>query len=148
MSRRSSPVLLGKLNFGRPLGPLELRIMEIVWRRGSSNVREVLTALSAEDEPEIAYTTVMTVMGNLADKGLLQSSQAGRTYIYSATVTRGEFIRKQVKTVLDTLLDGFTEPTLSYFADRLSASDPQQLTELERRIAEKRARQRDAGEEP
>lgn len=140
MSRRSSSLLLGKLNFGRPLGPLELRIMEVVWHRGPSNVREVLKVLSAEDETEIAYTTVMTVMGNLADKGLLQSSQAGRTYIYSAIVTRGEFIRKQIKSVLDTLLDGFTEPTLSYFVERLSSSDPEQLAELEHLIAEERAR--------
>lgn len=140
MSRRSTPTFLGKLNFGRALGPLELRIMEVVWRRGPSNVRDVLRALATDDETEIAYTTVMTVMGNLADKGLLQASQVGRTYVYSAVVTRGEFIRKQVKSVLDTLLDGFTEPTLSYFVERLSASDPEQLAELERLIAEERAR--------
>jgi predicted transcriptional regulator len=126
---------------------LEARIMETVWRRGPSSVRDALTALNTEDTPELAYTTVMTVMGNLVGKGLLKSEQVGRSYIYSPILTYNEFVRDQVKTALDALLDRFTEPTLSYFLERLSASDPEQLSELERRIAEERARQDDEGDQ-
>jgi predicted transcriptional regulator len=113
--------------------------MEAIWLRGPSTVRDVLNVLSAQNAPELAYTTVMTVMGNLTEKGLLQSESVGRTYVYTPTVARGDFVRGQVKSVLDTLLDRFTEPTLSYFVERLSAGAPGQLAELERLIAEERA---------
>ncbi len=141
MHQPSSNSFLAKLNFGRALGPLEARIMEVLWRRGSSTVRDVLSALTTEGAPEIAYTTVMTVMGNLTDKGLLESVQDGRAYVYTPTMTHGEFVRSQVRAVLDTLLDSFTEPTLSYFVERLSAGDAAQLAELERRIAAERRQQ-------
>jgi predicted transcriptional regulator len=143
--RISDTSALSRPNFGRTLGPLEARIMDVIWRRGRSAVRDVLNALNAEGAPELAYTTVMTVMGNLAEKGLLLAEQAGRTYLYTPTVSYNEFVRDQVKAVLDSLLDRFTEPTLSYFVERLGESDPAQLAELERRIAEERARQ--AGED-
>lgn len=114
--------------------------MDVVWRRGPSTVRDVLNALNQEDAPELAYTTVMTVMSNLADKGLLRASPHGRGYLYAATMTRSGFIRHQVSAVVDTLLDGFTEPTFAYLVERLSASDPEQLAELERLIAKERTR--------
>ncbi len=140
MNRLSPRSLLAKLNFGRTLGPLEARIMDVMWRRGPSTVRDVLNALNQEDAPELAYTTVMTVMGNLVEKGLLAATPHGRSYLYSPTMTYSGFIRRQISEVLDTLLDGFTEPTFAYLVERLSASDPQQLAELERLIAEERAR--------
>ncbi len=114
--------------------------MDVIWQRGPSTVRDVLLALAADDAQEPAYTTVMTVMGNLAEKGLLQADLVGRSYVYSPTISQGEFVQEQVKTVLDALLDRFTEPTLSYFVQRLSESDPEELDELERLIAEARAR--------
>jgi predicted transcriptional regulator len=140
MRTGSSPSLLARLNFGRALGPLEARVMEVVWRHGPCTVRDVLTAFSEASQPEVAYTTAMTVMGNLVEKGLLICHAAGRSYIYTAAVTRDAFVRAQVKAVLDTLLDGFTAPTLSYFAERLSTGEPAQLSELERLIAAERAR--------
>ncbi len=147
MHQPSSDSFLAKLNFGRALGPLEARIMEVLWRRGRSTVRDVLNALVSEGGPVIAYTTVMTVMGNLADKGLLEPTQAGRAYVYAPTMTHGEFVRSQVKAVLDTLLESFTEPTLSYFVERLSTGDAAQLAELEQRIAAER-RQQAAEDDP
>lgn len=141
MKRRSHPSFLARLDLGRTLGPLEARIMEAIWQLGSGTVRDVLNALSSEAAPELAYTTVMTVMGNLAEKGLLQSKLAGRTYVYTPTIAKDEFVRDQIKSVLDALFDRFTEPTFSYFVERLNASDPEQLAELERLIAEERTRQ-------
>lgn len=138
MRQPSSNSFLAKLNFGRALGPLEARIMEVLWRRGASTVRDVLNVLVTEGGAEIAYTTVMTVMRNLADKGLLESTQAGRAHVYTPSMTHGEFVRNQVRAVLNTLLDSFTEPTLSYFVERLSAGDAAQLAELERLIAAER----------
>ena len=139
---------LSRPNVGRTLGPLEARVMDVLWRRGRSAVRDVLNALNEEDAQELAYTTVMTVMGNLSDKGLLKTEQAGRTYLYTPTSSYNEFVRDQVKLVLDSLLERFTETTLSYFVERLSASDPEKLAELERRIADERGRQGDEDSPP
>lgn len=147
MKHSPTPSFLARLNFGRALGPLEARVMEVVWQRGPSTVRDVLNALAADGAQELAYTTVMTVMGNLADKGLLEPTQAGRAFVYAPTMTHGEFVRSQVRAVLDTLLESFTEPTLSYFVERLSAGDAAQLAELERLIAAER-RQQTAEDDP
>jgi len=144
----ASNSFLAKLNFGRALGPLEARIMEVLWRRGPSTVRDVFNALVVEGDLEIAYTTIMTVMGNLANKGLLELTRAGRAYVYTPSMTHGEFVRSQVRAVLDTLLDSFTEPTLSYFVERLSEGDAAQLTELERLIAAERQRPPDEEDTP
>ncbi len=146
MARRPPQSLISRLNFGRTLGPLETRIMEIVWDASSCTVRDALSALSTDGEQELAYTTVMTVMGNLVEKGLLRVEPQGRSYLYSPTVSRAEYVRSHVRHALDTLLDSFTEPTLSYLAERLGAGDAEQLDELERRLREERARL--SGEEP
>ena len=55
----------------QPLGPLEVTVMEILWARGESNVRDVVDRL---DRP-LAYTTVMTTLDRLFKKGLLAPPQ-------------------------------------------------------------------------
>ena len=139
MPRKHAASFLTKLNFGRALGPLEAQIMEAIWDRGPSTVRDVLNVLL--DDRQIAYTTVMTVMGNLVEKGLLEQTRSGRTYVYATTVKRSEFVRSQIKSIMDILLDSFTEPALSYFIERLSGGDSAQLAQLEHLITQKRAQQ-------
>lgn len=75
------------------LGDLERAVMDQVWALGdagepSVSVREVHAALSGTRD--LAYTTVMTVMGRLADSGLLVKERAGRAYLYAAAGTREE----------------------------------------------------------
>ena len=53
------------------LGDLEADVMEAIWALGHATVHDVLERLAAADR-ELAYTTVMTVMSRLADKGLLE----------------------------------------------------------------------------
>lgn len=78
MARRKSPTLT----------PAEQRIMEVLWRRGPSTVREVKDALTGERSP--AYTTVMTVLGVLQVKGFVQAEVSGRAHLYSAQVGEDE----------------------------------------------------------
>jgi len=65
------------------LTELELRIMQVIWRRGGSSVAEV----QAELDPPLAYTTVQTVLNILQRKGKLKRALDGRAYIYSAKIT-------------------------------------------------------------
>ncbi|MEE1930393.1 BlaI/MecI/CopY family transcriptional regulator [Streptomyces sp. TRM 70351] len=74
----------------RPLGDLEDAVMTRVWRWNRPvTVREVLEDL--QQERRIAYTTVMTVMDNLHQKGWLRREQEGRAYRYEAVSTRAAY---------------------------------------------------------
>ncbi|WP_314178313.1 BlaI/MecI/CopY family transcriptional regulator [Streptomyces winkii] len=74
----------------RPLGELEDTVMTRVWRWNRPvTVREVLEDL--RDDRSIAYTTVMTVMDNLHQKGWLTRRQEGRAYRYEPVSTRAAY---------------------------------------------------------
>ncbi|MDF4254183.1 BlaI/MecI/CopY family transcriptional regulator [Streptomyces sp. WMMB303] len=74
----------------RPLGELEDAVMTRVWRWNRPvTVREVLEDL--QKERTVAYTTVMTVMDNLRQKGWLRRDQEGRAYRYAAVSTRAAY---------------------------------------------------------
>ena len=72
------------------LGDLELAIMQIVWTRDEVTVRQVWAAL--QPQRALAYTTVMTVMSRLAQKGVLVVRKQGKTYYYRAAATADEFV--------------------------------------------------------
>jgi predicted transcriptional regulator len=111
------------------LGELELDVMRVVWESGSTTVRDVLEAL-AQTRP-LAYTTVMTVMSRLADKGLLVVDKQGKTYHYRPAYSREEFEAQAVGQVVQSLINNFGgEMAISQFVEQLSAADPEQLARL------------------
>ena len=69
----------------------ELEIMKIVWQLGTATVREVYEELLKSRK--IAYTTVMTMMGILEQKGRLKKTARERAYVYSPTEAQGEVVR-------------------------------------------------------
>ncbi|MDD9377994.1 BlaI/MecI/CopY family transcriptional regulator [Streptomyces sp. ZAF1911] len=74
----------------RPLGELEDAVMTRVWQWNRPvTVREVLEDL--QQERSIAYTTVMTVMDNLHQKGWVRREAEGRAYRYTAVSTRAAY---------------------------------------------------------
>ena len=82
-----------------PLGGTELEVLHHVWALGRTTVRDVYERI--RDDRRIAYTTVMTVMKNLADKGYLAYEQDGAAYVYRAARPPAE--------VQGSLLSGFVE---------------------------------------
>jgi predicted transcriptional regulator len=77
----------GRQGLGKVLGALENEIMEIIWGKdGEICVREVHEVLAGRRE--IAYTTVMTIMGRLTDKKLLYKRKAGNAFYFQPSVTR------------------------------------------------------------
>ena len=81
------------------LGDVELEILHIVWKRGEATVSDVLAVI--RKRRKTAYTTVMTMMRNLAQKGVLKYRTEGRTFVYSAAVAP-EIIRR---TLLEDTVD-------------------------------------------
>lgn len=111
------------------LGELELAIMRVAWSRKFVTVRDVLDTL--KKKRRLAYTTVMTIMGRLADKGLLIAEKDDKTYRYRAAQTREEFEAQVAGQVVHSLIADFGgEIALSQFVKELSATDPDQLTRL------------------
>lgn len=100
------------------LGPLETEVMEVVWRLGEATVRDVHLALALDRD--LAYTTVMTTMSRLAAKGLLERDTTGLAHRYAASLTREDYARSTVHSVVDWLVDRFPEPAISYFVEVVS----------------------------
>ena len=119
------------------LGDLETDVMEAIWARGRATVHDVHEQLTAGDR-ELAYTTVMTVMSRLADKGLLEKRKDGAAYVYMPAASKEEFTRRTVGTVLSELLDDFTAPAMSQFVDFMG--DEAAIEALAKAIEEKRRR--------
>ncbi|HEY1578855.1 MAG TPA: BlaI/MecI/CopY family transcriptional regulator [Terracidiphilus sp.] len=94
---------------GRPakngLTRLELKIMQVIWKRGASTVNEV----QAEMEPPLAYTTVQTMLNILERKGKLQRELEGRAFVYSAKVTEEKAVGQSVRDLVDRMFGGSSE---------------------------------------
>ena len=121
------------------LGDLEVDVMEAIWARGQATVHDVHERLDAADR-ELAYTTVMTVMSRLAEKGLLEKRKEGAAYVYTPAASKEEFTRRTVGTVLSELLDDFTAPAMSQFVDFVGEQDEAAIEELAKAIEAKRRR--------
>jgi predicted transcriptional regulator len=123
----------------RPLGSLEERVMEIVWRFESLSVREVCERLG---RPMLAYTTVMTTLARLYTKGLLDRSRDGLAYRYRARLSRAEYNQRLVGAAVSTLIARPTDAAavLAAFVDAATELDPDNLSRLEALIAERKAR--------
>lgn len=122
------------------LGPLETEVMETVWDLGDTTVRDVHAALSKRRG--LAYTTIMTTMARLAAKGLLARDTSGLAHRYRPTVSREEYARSTVTSVVDWLVDAFPEPAMSYFVEVVNdGADPAAIDALRAKIDRLRSRE-------
>lgn len=112
------------------LTPQELAIMKVIWRLGSVTVRDVYEALRAERT--IAYTTVMTMMRILEDKGYLTKTSADRAFVYSPAKPRQQVVGAMVRDFVDRVFDGASGSLLVHLAkdNRLTAKQRQAIEQL------------------
>ena len=103
------------------LGDLECEIMELVWKKANPTVtvREIYDILRRERQ--IAYTTVMTTMVRLAEKGLLRIvDKAGLANCYVPQESREEFIRNTVAHILEIFTKEFPQESKAFLAEGTS----------------------------
>lgn len=123
----------------KTLGALEAQVMDAVWEaQGPVCVDDVRRTLAAKGK-DAAYTTIMTTLGRLFEKGFLTRTLNGKAYRYSAQVSRTELSSTVTQQVIDGLLASFAEPAMSYFVEALGETDPGKLEALARLIAEKQS---------
>jgi BlaI family transcriptional regulator, penicillinase repressor len=119
----------------KPLSPLELQVMEMLWARTSMTADDVRTALSPARP--LKDSTIRTVLRRLEEKGYLEHSTEGRTFIYkpkdSAQRTAGNAVRQ----IIDRFWNGSVEQFLLGMVQN-EIVDEDELKRLAARIAEAR----------
>jgi predicted transcriptional regulator len=112
------------------LTPQELAIMKVVWRKDESTVRDVHDALS--ETREIAYTTVMTLMRILHEKGYLTKTTHEKAHVYRAAKPRQQVVGGMVRDFLDRVFDGASDALLVHLAkdNKLTAKQKRIVQQL------------------
>jgi len=126
------------------LGHLELKVMEILWAHGESNVHEVVRRLGRP----LAYTTVMTTLDRLFKKDLLLRRKSERAFLYAPRWTRQEWEQKRAGEFVAGFLaspQASGDLLISSLVDAVGQYDTALLDELERKIRTKRRELRKGG---
>jgi predicted transcriptional regulator len=140
------PILHPFRNSSRQLGPLEQRMLDRLWARGSATVRELVEG-GCQD---LAYTTVMTTLDRLFKKDLLTRSEEGRAFRYAPRFSREELHRQAASQAFRQFLDASPASSLplSFLVEILGERDEQLLNDLGKLVDRRRRElgQRESGQ--
>ena len=109
----------------------ELQALKVLWQLGSATVREITAAINERGD-ELAYTTVLSLLQVMEQKGLVGHEAAGKVYSYFPRVEREAVFRRLAKGFLDRVFDGAMDEYLVHAlqARRLSAEELGRLEDL------------------
>ena len=113
------------------LGPLELKVMKIVWELETATVSDVHKRLGENGE-QFAYTTIMTTMSKLEKKGFLTHKAKGRTYHYQAVISDDGVRTNYLTDIINKLFDGSPGMLVSHLMelDKLSKKDVEEIKKM------------------
>ena len=112
------------------LGPLESRIMGHLWQSGPSTVAETRDALNKASRQQLAYTTVMTILVRLQEKGYATRTPEGRHYRYTAAFDEASLPAAVGRRELRILIERHGAETLAGFAADLAGTDSELTARL------------------
>lgn len=112
------------------LTPHELAIMKVIWRREQATVRDVYETL--RERRAIAYTTVMTMMNVLEEKGYLAKARVDRAYVYRPTRPQQQVVGQMVTDFVDRVFDGAAAGLFLHLArdSRLSKTERDRIRRI------------------
>jgi predicted transcriptional regulator len=113
------------------LTPLELEMMQVLWRQGPSNVQAVHTSLQSD----LAYTTVQTVLNVLHQKGRVRRTLKGRAYEYRPVASKESVLGQAVQDLIRRMFGGSSEELVMSLV-KTRQIDPVTLARLSRQIAD------------
>lgn len=121
-----------KRNLPRPTAA-ELAILNVLWQRGPSTVRQVHEAL--KDERQTGYTTALKIMQIMAEKGLVVRDERARTHVYQARLSQQQAQRQLVGDLLERAFGG---SALKMVVQTLSAkkASTEEMAEIRRLLNE------------
>jgi BlaI family penicillinase repressor len=114
------------------IGEAELEVLKALWESGPATVRQVLNHLH-EKGRKVAYTTVLTFLTRLENKGFVASNKSGMAYVYRAVLTRDKVTRSRLRSMLRQLYDGAAAPLVLELM-RSEKFTPEEITELQKLI--------------
>lgn len=120
-----------------PLGPLERRVLEHLWRVGPASVGEALEAVRETSGRPLAYTTVLTILVRLHDKGYVSRTREGRGFRYAAAFPENALASEVGRRDLQRLIDRHGAKTLAGFAADLVGADADLTARLHKLAAER-----------
>jgi predicted transcriptional regulator len=132
--------MVGRKKGSASLTPLELQMMQVLWREGPSNVQHVQKNLPPETD--LAYNTVQTMLNILHRKGRVRRSLKGRAYLYRPAVSKEKALGQAVRDLVERMFGGSSEElVMSLIKSR--QVDPVRIADLSRRLADGWEEERD-----
>jgi BlaI family transcriptional regulator, penicillinase repressor len=117
----------------------ELQALKVLWQMGEATVREICEAINAQGQ-SLAYTTVLSLLQVMEQKGLVGHRTSGKVYSYSARVEREATVRTLARGFLDRVFDGAVDEYLVHALEARHPS-PDEIRKLEDLIAQAKQRQ-------
>jgi predicted transcriptional regulator len=117
----------------------ELEALKVLWERDEASVRDIAEAMNAAAEEPLAYTTVLSLLQVMEQKGLVEHRRSGKAYLYLPCVERQSTFRGLAGRFLEKVFDGAVDEYLVHALESKRLSDVE-LDELEAMLAEARQR--------
>ncbi|HKE14360.1 MAG TPA: BlaI/MecI/CopY family transcriptional regulator [Kofleriaceae bacterium] len=147
------------------LTPAEFDLMKVLWQLERGTVAEVRAEQAHRSGSDLAYTTVMTLLGRLAAKGAVTVDRARQPFVYRPAIRRDSIVRERLKQFIDSVFDGKAESLVLHLVEdeslgrdelrriqrRLGSDETEQgadQAEAEKPAAEKPAPEKPAPEKP
>ena len=117
------------------LGDLQLKIMKRLWDRGEATVADVHQALGTK--PDLAYTTVATMLRKMEARNLVAHREEGRSFVYRPAVPSEAITRGMADHLIERLFEGSLADMVSHLLTTREVSR-EELSKLEKLIAERK----------
>ncbi|MDF1545189.1 MAG: BlaI/MecI/CopY family transcriptional regulator [bacterium] len=108
----------------------ELRLMEVIWRKGEATVHQILEELPQKSAP--AYNSVLTIVRIMEQKGYLTHIKNGRSYVYRPAIERSDVSRKAIRKVAKNFFNDSPQQLLLNIikSEKLNADDLRELVKM------------------
>jgi predicted transcriptional regulator len=88
------------------LGPLEFKLLRILWKHDSLTAPQALEEYNRGADTPLAYTTVMTLLGRMAEKNVLAVNREHQPYRFAAAISREQMLRQRVRDFINVFFEG------------------------------------------
>lgn len=133
--------MAGRRKGSNTLTPLELKIMQVLWSEGPSNVVDVQQRLKPQDD--LAYNTVQTMLNVLHRKGRVRRTLAGRAFVYRAAASREKVLGQALRDFVQRAFGGSPEALMMSLV-KTRQVDLERIAALSRKLEEDERGKRDA----
>ena len=99
------------------LTPAEFDVMKVLWQLRRGTVAEVRAEHTRQFSSDLAYTTVMTLLGRLAAKGAVKVDKARQPFLYKPALKRESIVRERLRDFLDSCFDGQAESLVLHLVE-------------------------------